>query len=234
MDFASIQDPNSQIVCLVAWLFSIEPSFYHHIQEACQKQDYNMLQFFGPFMCVFDKILYWTEYKKPEKIQPGNNTLRVSQFAVSEEVLLREHEDQLQEAPISLHEQFQGSFMVYRAGKMPKETLRAWSAMISQAKSPSKKDQSLDRSSAATDLNFASTKKGAFEHRRLTSDTSSAQFRHFTTRTYLSATRSLDTALQAFDASNSTFDKQLKLRNVLFLMTVRNFKWYDGFEMNRK
>ena len=93
IDFASIQDPNSQIVCLVAWLFTIEPSFYYHIQEACQKQDYNMLQFFGPFMCVFDKILYWTEYKKPEKIQPGNNSLRVSQFAVSEEVLLREHED---------------------------------------------------------------------------------------------------------------------------------------------
>lgn len=25
-----------------------------------------------------------------------------------------------------------------------------------------------------------------------------------------------------------------KERNVLFLMTIRNFKWYDGFEINRK
>ena len=62
----------------------------------------------------------------------------------------------------------------------------------------------------------------------------STQFRNFTTKTYLSATRSLEMALRAFEAQDNTFDKKLKLRNVLFMMTVRNFKWYDGFEINRK
>lgn len=96
MEFSALQDPNSQIVCLISWLFTIEPPFYHYISEACWKQDFDKMTQLGPFMCVLDKVLYWAEYRKVEKIMPGNEQLRTSNFGVSEEALLmKDKEDVL-------------------------------------------------------------------------------------------------------------------------------------------
>lgn len=69
--------PNSQVVCLILYLYSMEPPFYEALNNACRSRPFSdsTLQTFGPFACAMNQILFGghLEQKRFKKIEVGSD-----------------------------------------------------------------------------------------------------------------------------------------------------------------
>ena len=65
--------PNSKVVCLILYLYSIEPPFYKHINQACKNQDRTKLRTLGPMVRILYQILIGggTENSRDDRIITG-------------------------------------------------------------------------------------------------------------------------------------------------------------------
>lgn len=64
-------DPESKTVRLILWLFTIEPSFYADLNDACINEDEEMLELLGPFARAIHLILKYVELNRENKIPFG-------------------------------------------------------------------------------------------------------------------------------------------------------------------
>ena len=64
-------DPESKTVKLILWLFTIEPSFFADLNEACISLDESRLHMIGPFARAIHLILKYVELNKLNKIPNG-------------------------------------------------------------------------------------------------------------------------------------------------------------------
>ena len=66
-------NPNSKAVCLILYLYSIEPPFYYYINKASRFMLESDLETLGPFARALHEILSGCESRKSEKILEGND-----------------------------------------------------------------------------------------------------------------------------------------------------------------
>ena len=52
-----LESPISRASFLVLWLYSLEPPFYFHLNQACRSLDQTLLQFLGPFAEALSWVL---------------------------------------------------------------------------------------------------------------------------------------------------------------------------------
>ena len=67
-------DPNSQEVCLLLYIYSIEPPFYAELNKAARSKDYSKIPTLGPYACALHIILQngeAIERKRDDKIRQG-------------------------------------------------------------------------------------------------------------------------------------------------------------------
>ena len=99
-------DPNSVVVCLVLYLYSIEPPFYAYINKACKEQDKTKLKTLGPIVRVLYQILVGggTESSREDRITTGQDRVKckVSLGFYSE------------------------SFILFRGAAMREQTIKEW------------------------------------------------------------------------------------------------------------
>lgn len=75
-------DPMSIVVCLVLYLYSIEPAFYAYINKACKEQDRTKLETLGPMARVLFQILVGggTESQRSDKIPTGHDIIKQKDY----------------------------------------------------------------------------------------------------------------------------------------------------------
>jgi len=56
-DDYNLFSPTSRASFLVLWLYSLEPPFYFHLNQACRSLDQTLLQFLGPFARALYDVL---------------------------------------------------------------------------------------------------------------------------------------------------------------------------------
>lgn len=61
-------NPYSKAVCIIMWLYSIEPPLYAAINEACRTIDNKYLRSLGPFAAALFAILVNAEGNKKNKL----------------------------------------------------------------------------------------------------------------------------------------------------------------------
>lgn len=64
-------DPESKTVKLILWLYTIEPSFYADLNEACINSDQSKIHMIGPFARAIHLILKYVELNRANKIPTG-------------------------------------------------------------------------------------------------------------------------------------------------------------------
>jgi len=74
-------NPNSKAVCIIMWLYSIEPPFYAAINEACRNIDKKYLRSLGPFAAALFTILVNAEGNKIDKLQCGESLLQINDYS---------------------------------------------------------------------------------------------------------------------------------------------------------
>ena len=67
----SYTDPESRAVRLILWLFTIEPSLYADLNDACIRMDMSKLSQLGPFARAIDLILNFAGLNRSKKVLNG-------------------------------------------------------------------------------------------------------------------------------------------------------------------
>jgi len=70
-DDYSLNSPTSRASFLVLWLYSLEPPFYFHLNQACRSLDQTLLQFLGPFARALFSVLNWAERRRADALKRG-------------------------------------------------------------------------------------------------------------------------------------------------------------------
>ena len=65
-------DPQSKIVFLVLFLYSIEPPLYFALNDACRKRDKLLLPMLGPFAYALYMVLLGAEYNREDTFTRGD------------------------------------------------------------------------------------------------------------------------------------------------------------------
>ena len=63
--------PDSKIVFLVLYLYSIEPPLYFALNDACRKRDKILLPMLGPFAYALWHVLDWPEKNRKDAFEKG-------------------------------------------------------------------------------------------------------------------------------------------------------------------
>jgi len=61
--------PTSRASFLVLWLYSLEPPFYFHLNQACRSLDQTLLQFLGPFARALYQVLGGAEVMRADALE---------------------------------------------------------------------------------------------------------------------------------------------------------------------
>lgn len=86
-----LQDPDSPEVCLILYLYTIEPPFYADLLKACKLNDNSKLQTLGPFAYVLQKVMqygYISERKRDDALKKGHATKASPQGSFAQSFLL--------------------------------------------------------------------------------------------------------------------------------------------------
>ena len=65
-------NPESTAVCLILWLYSIEPPFYAAVNEASRLNDMDVIETLGPFARVLHMIFEYVEFQREDRLECGN------------------------------------------------------------------------------------------------------------------------------------------------------------------
>ena len=103
-------DPESKTVRLILWLFTIEPSFYADLNEACIKMDDEKVEMLGPFARAIYLILKYVELNRVSKIPFG------MEFDLSGD-------------PLGA---FSQCFLLFRGTSMTMECINVWRDQVSR------------------------------------------------------------------------------------------------------
>ena len=66
-----LHSPTSRASFLVLWLYSLEPPFYFHLNQACRSLDQTLLQFLGPFAYALAVVLESAEGYRADRLKAG-------------------------------------------------------------------------------------------------------------------------------------------------------------------
>ena len=56
----ALKDPSSPEVCMLLYLYSMEPPFYHELQVASREMDESKLLALGPFAVAMYELIHWS------------------------------------------------------------------------------------------------------------------------------------------------------------------------------
>lgn len=65
-------NPDSKVVCLILWLYSVEPPFYAAINEASRTMDMDLIKMLGPFAKALYLIFEYVEFLREDRLECGN------------------------------------------------------------------------------------------------------------------------------------------------------------------
>ena len=69
-------NPDSSAVCLLLWLYSIEPPFYAAINEAGRIMDTEFISMLGPFAKAIYIIFEYVEFQREDRLDCGNQIIK--------------------------------------------------------------------------------------------------------------------------------------------------------------
>lgn len=106
-DDNDLWNPKGRAVCLILYLYSMEPPFYAGLNKACRNKDDDCVEMLGPFATAIFWILSNAERERVDRMQDG-------------EVYGRD-------GPIGF---FGGSFLLFRFVYMKEEWINQWEDAI--------------------------------------------------------------------------------------------------------
>jgi len=104
-------NPDSIAVRLILWLFTIEPSFYTELNEACHQMDLKKLEELGPFARAVHLVLNYA----------GKNRLNKVPCGIDDEY-----------GEFDPHGSFSRSFLLFRGCSLKKEWVNEWRDQVSR------------------------------------------------------------------------------------------------------
>ena len=129
-----LRNPKSRVVCLILYLYSIEPPFYAELNSACRLLDKSKLQTLGPFARALFEILNCglTESLRPDTLDKGQI-----------------------DGPCGPYGYFSQSFLLFKGACMKPEWLRHWTAKVGKKTSYGQPESILMRGNICTTRCFA-------------------------------------------------------------------------------